>query len=170
MSSATVIRPSAQNSPKPRARVAPRIWEGCNLLPGCVYMARTICGSSKYWHIAIIITCVRTFHSILRLHSATPLRSCIAHTAISEAPYSLSVLANGAHLAFTSPDPRRAPHYPTTYECFRSQSLFADRELSFNVDAFLLRRVDPWTTCRQAGTGPQEDEFALCMLGLPHPI
>src|SRR5579862_7526182 len=88
MTSATISRPQVQPARKARRREwAPRIWEGCNLFAWLRLLTRgRFAIHPKFWHIAVVITFVSSFHSVIRLLQQLIYGRAIARTAIREAP------------------------------------------------------------------------------------
>jgi hypothetical protein len=64
-------------------------------------------------------------------------------------------------------DPRHT--YPTTYECFAPNHFLATQWFAVRFLKFLLPSRRPMDNMPAGWLRPQEDEFALCNLGIPSP-
>ena len=172
MSTATATRQPVKSSKKPpRREWAPRIWEGCNLPAWLALLWRgrfTI--HPKFWHIAIVGTFVSSFHSLVRLIQQVVYGKAIAATRIDEAPlFIIGHWRTGTtwlHELLIL-DERHA--YPTTYECFDPNHFLLTEGFFKRWLTFLLPSRRPMDNMPAGWDRPQEDEFALCMLGQPSP-
>ncbi len=59
--------------------------------------------------------------------------------------------------------------YPTTYECFAPQHFLATESWLTPMIGWLLPKKRPMDNVATGWNRPQEDEFALCSMGLPSP-
>ena len=64
-------------------------------------------------------------------------------------------------------DPRHT--YPTTYECFTPHHFLVSEKWAAPLVGWLLPEKRPMDNVAAGWDRPQEDEFALCSLGLPSP-
>jgi omega-hydroxy-beta-dihydromenaquinone-9 sulfotransferase len=163
-------RPSAAASP-PRREWAPRIWEGCDFFAWLHLLARN--RFAVHWshvYIAIIITLVSVWHTVLRHLQELLYGEEIARTPIDRAP----IFIIGHWRAGTTLlhellvlDPRHT--YPTTYECLEPNHFLLTETFFQRWMRFLLPSHRPMDNMPAGWERPQEDEFALCMLGQPSP-
>ncbi|WP_197525868.1 sulfotransferase family protein [Pseudobythopirellula maris] len=64
-------------------------------------------------------------------------------------------------------DPRHT--YPTTYECFCPHHFLVSEDWFTRLTPWLLPKTRPMDNVATGWERPQEDEFALCSMGLPSP-
>ncbi len=172
MSIATVTRPLVQAPRKPRLRQwAPRIWQGCNLFAWLHLLWRgRFAIHPKFWHIAIIVTFVSTFHSVVRLFQQLFYGRAIARTAIAEAPiFIIGHWRTGTTWLHELLVLDERHTYPTTYECFDPNHFLLTEGFFKRWMSFLLPSRRPMDNMAAGWDRPQEDEFAICMLGQPSP-
>jgi omega-hydroxy-beta-dihydromenaquinone-9 sulfotransferase len=170
MSSATVARPPEQAPPSPRGREwAPRVWQGCNLpawLRLLWYGRFRI--QPAYWYIAFIVCLMSTFHSVLRIVQQLLYGRAIARMPVSNAPiFIVGHWRTGTTWLHELLILDERHNYPTTYECFDPNHFLITEGFFRRWMRFLLPARRPMDNMPAGWERPQEDEFALCMLGLP---
>ena len=150
---------------------APRIWEGCNLPAWLRLLAKNrFAVQFPYWYIAAIVTGVSAGHTLLRLFQDTFYRHAIRRTNITHPPlFVLGHWRTGTTLLheLLILDPRH--NYPTTYQCLEPNHILLTEEIFNAALGFLLPSRRPMDNMTAGWDKPQEDEFALCMLGQPSP-
>jgi hypothetical protein len=172
MTSATISRPQKQAIPKPTRREwAPRIWEGCNLFSWLHLLWRgRFAVHPKYWHIALIVTLVACFHTVVRLVQQLFYGRAIARTKIREAPiFIIGHWRTGTTWLHELLILDERHSYPTTYQCFDPNHFLLTEGFFKRRMSFLLPSKRPMDNMPAGWERPQEDEFALCMLGQPSP-
>jgi hypothetical protein len=150
---------------------APRIWEGCDFFAWFRLLLRNrFAVHWSYLYIAVIVTIVSVFHTLLRFLQEGWYGERVRRTRIAQPPlFILGHWRTGTTLLHELLILDERHGYPTTYQClepnhFLLTEAFITRWLSFLMPA--RRPMDNMA----AGFGrPQEDEFALCMLGQPSP-
>jgi hypothetical protein len=149
----------------------PHIWLGCDfftwmrLLAGNRFAVHWSC-----WYVAVIITFVSLFHTILRWIQAAWYGNAIKRLALPEPPiFIVGHWRTGTTLLheLLILDPRHS--YPTTYECFEPNHFLLTEWLITRWLRFLLPSRRPMDNMAVGWDRPQEDEFALCMMGQPSP-
>src|SRR6516162_6480849 len=79
--------PQKQARPSRQQEWAPRIWEGCDFFAWIRLLARNrFAVGWSYWYIAIIVTVISFFHTILRLIQQAIYGRRIARTPIVQQP------------------------------------------------------------------------------------
>ena len=172
MSSATATRPLVQKPSKPRLREwAPRIWEGCNLYAWLHLLWRgRFAIHPKFWHIATIITFVSSFHSLVRFVQQLFYGRAIARTAIHEAPiFIIGHWRTGTTLLHELLVLDERFSSPNTYECLDPNHFLLTEWFFQRCARLLMPSRRPMDNMEAGWDRPQEDEFALCMLGQRSP-
>lgn len=163
-------RPDADRSSRPR-EWAPRMWEGCNFGAWMRLLLRNrFAVQWRYLYIALIVTFVSSCHSVLRLFQQVLYGRRVARTPIREAPiFIIGHWRTGTTLLheFLVLDERHS--YPTTYECMEPNHFLLTEGLFTRWLRFLTPSHRPMDNMAAGFDRPQEDEFALCMLGQPSP-
>jgi hypothetical protein len=161
----------AAEPPVRKRQWAPRIWEGCDFFAWVRLLARN--RFAVHWsclYIAVIITFVSFFHLLLRLAQQMRYGLQIARTRLRHPPlFILGHWRTGTTLLheLLILDPRH--NYPTTYECLEPNHFLLTEGLVSRFCAFLIPSRRPMDNMAAGFNRPQEDEFALCMMGQPSP-
>jgi len=160
------------SSMKKRGREwAPRIWLGSNFPAWFRLLADNRFDiSPSCWYIAVVGTCVCACQSVLRLFEAAFFRHRIARTRITQPPlFILGHWRSGTTLLheLLILDPRHA--CPTTYQCLEPNHFVLTERVLTKLLAWVLPGRRPMDNMATGWDRPQEDEFALCMLGAHSP-
>ncbi len=147
------------------------MWEGCDFFA----WIRLLAGNHfavewRYLYIAVIVTVVSFCHLLLRLVQEAWLGRCIARTPIREAPlFIIGHWRTGTTLLheLLILDPRHT--YPNTYECLEPNHFLLSERFLTRWLRFLMPSRRPMDNMAAGWDRPQEDEFALCMMGVPSP-
>jgi hypothetical protein len=163
--------PSPPAPPTSKPQWAPRIWEGCDFL---AWMRLLIRHRFKvHWsciYIALIVTFVSFGHTLLRWLQEAIYGRRIRRTKIKDPPiFILGHWRTGTTLLheYLIQDPLHG--YPTTYECLDPNHFLLTEGLVTRWLWFLMPGRRPMDNMRAGFDRPQEEEFALCMLGQPSP-
>lgn len=169
-SGSTSASPTPAVSSQPREWM-PRIWEGCNLRAWFRLLYRNRCAVAfRYWYIACIITMTATFHEILRGLQWLRYGSRIDHTPIQHAPlFIIGHWRTGTTLLHELLILDQRHHSPNTYQCLSPHHFLLTESLFKRLFWFLMPTRRPMDNMAVGWDKPQEDEFALCMLGVPSP-
>jgi hypothetical protein len=159
---------SAATPPKKKGREwAPRIWEGCNASAWFRLLARNrFAVSPSHLYMVPIISCVSTAHTLLRFFEEAFYRDAVARTEIEQPPlFILGHWRSGTTLLheLLITDPRHS--FPTTYQCLEPNHFILTEWLFSRLFSWLLPARRPMDNMVAGWDRPQEDEFALCMLG-----
>jgi hypothetical protein len=171
---ASTSAPAASSAPPSLAKKpdwAPHIWEGCNLYAWFRLLFRNRFAIHwTCWHIAILATIFACMHSVLRFVQWLIYGRAIARTQITQPPiFLLGHWRSGTtllHELFVQ-DPRMG--FPTTYECMDPNHFLLTEGFFSKYLKFLTPSTRPMDNMKVGFDRPQEDEFALCMLGQPSP-
>src|SRR5205085_7692779 len=167
----TTEKPTSPTAAAPPQEWAPRIWEGCDLFAWLLLLLRNrLAVHPSYWYIAVIITVVSFFHTLLRFLQDAWFGERVARTPLREAPlFIIGHWRTGTTLLheFLILDDRHT--YPNTYQCLEPNHFLLTEQLFTRWLPFLMPSHRPMDNMRAGWDRPQEDEFALCMLGQPSP-
>lgn len=166
----TAAEPTAVAPPSKR-EWTPRIWEGMNSFAWLrlLYHNRFRVGL-PYWYIAAIINPVSVGHTVARFVQESLEGPRIRSTPIREAPlFIIGHWRTGTTLLheLLILDDRHA--FPTTYECLSPNHFLISGDVLPPLLPFLMPSRRPMDNMAAGWHRPQEDEFALCMLGAPSP-
>jgi hypothetical protein len=150
---------------------APRMWVGCDFFAWIRLLARN--RFKVHWsclYIAVVVTLVSFGHTMIRLLQEAVLGRRIRRTKITQPPiFILGHWRTGTTMLheFLIRDPRHS--YPNTYECLEPNHFLLTESLITRYLKFLVPSHRPMDNMAAGFEHPQEDEFALCMLGQPSP-
>src|SRR4029079_5529560 len=134
-------------------------------------MTRNGCAvAPKYLYIAGVISCVSVAHSALRLVQEAWYGDRPARTPVTRAPlFIVGHWRTGTTLLheLLILDPRHT--FPTTYQCLTPHHFLLTESVVPRLLWFLMPSRRPMDNMEAGWDRPQEDEFALCMLGQPSP-
>jgi omega-hydroxy-beta-dihydromenaquinone-9 sulfotransferase len=155
----------------PRAREwAPRIWQGCDLFAWLRLVLRnSFAVHPRYLYIALIATFISLGNTLLRYLQQTFFGPRVDRTPFPDDPvFIIGHWRTGTTLLheLLILDPRHT--YPNYYQCL-SPNHFLLTERFAPWLTFLLPSHRPMDNMPVGWDRPQEDEFALCMLGQPSP-
>jgi hypothetical protein len=150
---------------------APRVWEGCDFFAWARLLIRNrFAVHWSCWYIALIVTVVSLCHTVLRCVQAAWYGDRPERTPVREAPvFIIGHWRTGTTFLheLLILDPRHT--YPTTYECLEPNHFLLTERFLTRVLWFLMPARRPMDNMAAGWQRPQEDEFALCMLGQPSP-
>ncbi len=157
-------------SPQPREWM-PHVWEGCD----CFAWLRLLCRNHlavapSQWYVAFIVTFVSLGHTLLRWVQDAWYGNSLDHVQIKHAPlFIIGHWRTGTTLLHEMLilDPRHT--YPNTYQCLEPNHFLLTETLFTRIFRFLLPSRRPMDNMPAGWERPQEDEFALCMMGQPSP-
>lgn len=150
---------------------APRIWQGCSF---SAWMRLLIANRfAVHWsrlYIACIVTVMSVMNSLLGIVQSLIFGRAIRRTKLTAPPiFILGHWRSGTtwlHELLIL-DPRFG--YPTTYECIDPHHFLISERVFSKLFSFLLPKERPMDRVKAGLDRPQEDEFAMCMLGEPSP-
>lgn len=149
----------------------PRFWDGINVSGWCrLLLKNRLAISPSRLPMAAIITGLSAFNSTLALMQSLLLGRRIANTMIEHDPvFIIGHWRSGTTLLheYLVLDPRHT--FPDTYACFAPNHHLLSRRVMAPMLSVLLPDRRPVDNMPAGWDRPQEDEFALCNMGLPSP-
>ncbi len=124
----------------------------------------------RYLYIAVIITFVSIMHTVLRVVQDAWYGARVARTRLRTPPlFIVGHWRTGTTLLheLLILDPRH--NFPNTYQCLVPHHFLLTEWLFTRLFWFLVPTRRPMDNMPAGWDRPQEDEFALCMLGQPSP-
>jgi hypothetical protein len=166
--SQTAAPPTA---PVKKPEWAPRMWEGCDFITWMRLLFRNRCAVEwRYWYIAVIITCVSFSHTLLRIVQGALFGRDIRRTELKGPPiFLLGHWRTGTTLLHELMICDERFGYPTTYECMDPNHFLLTEGVFTRWLRFLMPSSRPMDNMKAGFDRPQEDEFALCMMGAGSP-
>jgi hypothetical protein len=173
MAISTAVSSEAPPAVKPAREPewAPRMWHGCDFFAWIKLLARN--RFRVHWsciYIAAIVTVVTFWNTLVRWLQEAILGRRIRKTKIVQPPiFIIGHWRTGTTLLheFIVRDERHS--YPNTYECLEPNHFLLTEALITRYLRFLIPAHRPMDNMQAGFERPQEDEFALCMLGQPSP-
>jgi hypothetical protein len=172
VTTADPVSPPVDSKPKKKEREwAPRFWLGCDFFAWMRLLSRNrfaIHPSLAY--IAVIDTIFSVGNTSIRLLQNLFFGRRIAATKIEHAPiFVIGHWRSGTTLLHELLVLDERFTYPTSYACFAPNHFFTTERFADPWFGFLLPSHRPMDDMTIGWNSPQEDEFALCNLGLPSP-
>lgn len=147
------------------------IWEGIDFFAWVRLLAQNrFAVHWSLWYVAAIVSVVSVGHTLLRWLQQLVYGRRVARTEIAQAPiFIIGHWRTGTTLLheFLILDERH--NYPTTYECLDPNHFLLTEKLFTRLFRWLTPSRRPMDNMAAGFDRPQEDEFALCMLGAPSP-
>ncbi|MGH8929119.1 MAG: sulfotransferase family protein [Egibacteraceae bacterium] len=171
MNPATVEQPAPGAKAPAKAEWQLRMWMGCDFFAWVRLVVRNRCALSlsRLCYFFSIST-VAFFHTLLRWLQQARYGRRIARTPIREAPiFVIGHWRTGTTFLheLLALDSRHT--FPTSSECLDPTHFLLTEGVSTRLLRFLLPSRRPMDNMAVGWGRPQEDEFALCMLGQPSP-
>jgi hypothetical protein len=150
---------------------APRMWEGCDFFAWLRLLVRNrFAIDFRYLYIAAIVTVVSVGHTVLRLVEEVVYGRRVRRTTFAEAPlFIVGHWRTGTTLLHELLILDERHTFPTTYECLDANHFLLTEGWLPRLLPFLMPSRRPMDNMAAGWDRPQEDEFALCMLGQPSP-
>jgi hypothetical protein len=149
----------------------PHIWVGCGFFAWVRLLTRhRFAVHWSQWYVAVIVSVVSTVHTALRLVQQALYGRRVARTPIRHAPvFIIGHWRTGTTLLheLLIRDPRHA--YPTTYDCLSPNHFLLTGAWLPKFLWWMVPSRRPMDNVALGWDRPQEDEFALAMLGPPSP-
>ncbi len=169
----TAVADQRVRTPKPaRPRDwAPRFWMGCDFFAWLRLLARNrFAVAWPYLYIAAIDTLISLFVTVLSCMQEAKYRRRVARTPIRHAPlFILGHWRTGTTFLHELLILDKQHNFPTTYECLAPGHFLLTERVLTRLLWFLLPNRRPMDNMAAGWDRPQEEEFALCMLGQPSP-
>jgi hypothetical protein len=162
---------SASSTPSQPREWTPHIWEGCDLFAWLRLLLRNrFAVHPAYLYIAAIITPVSLGHTVLRYLKDAWVRGAGQRTPIRHHPlFIIGHWRTGTTLLheLLILDPRHT--CPNTYQCLVPNHFLLTERAGKRLLRWMMPSRRPMDNMAAGWDRPQEDEFALCMLGQPSP-
>lgn len=161
----------AAGAPERKPEWAPRIWEGCDFFAWIRLLASGRCAVHlRFLYIAVIVTLVSFFHTLLKWVQEAIFGRRIRNTRIEHPPiFIIGHWRTGTTLLHELLILDERHGYPNTYQCLEPNHFLLTENLITKYLHFLMPKRRPMDNMKAGWDRPQEDEFALCMLGQPSP-
>ncbi|MBX6314340.1 MAG: sulfotransferase, partial [Isosphaeraceae bacterium] len=165
------LSPSTRPGRPRERRWAPRIWQGMDFFAWLRLAGRNrFALSPTHSYMAVVITVVSLSHTVLRLVERLWYGRRIARTEFPEPPiFIIGHWRTGTTLLheLLALDERHT--YPNTYECLEPNHFLLTEWFFHRWPRFLMPSKRPMDNMEAGWDRPQEDEFALCMMGQRSP-
>ncbi|MDB5312882.1 MAG: Sulfotransferase domain protein [Gemmataceae bacterium] len=162
--------------PKPLAKAggkewSPRIWDGMDFVGWLRLLARNrFAVHPPHWYIAASISVISVGHMVLRWVQGGLYGDRIARTPIPDHPiFVIGHWRTGTTLLHELMILDDRFSYPDTYACLEPNHTLLTERFFKTYGNWLLPDRRPMDNMAAGWARPQEDEFALCLLGLPSP-
>ncbi len=150
---------------------SPRMWIGCDFFAWLRIMTQ---GRFRFTlphvHIGVCTSVISFGHSVLKCAQNAIYRRQIAQTPISKAPvFIVGHWRTGTTFLHELLILDSQLNYPNTYQCLSPNDFLLTEDLFKKLFWFLLPERRPMDNVNVGWDRPQEEEFAMCMLGQPSP-
>jgi omega-hydroxy-beta-dihydromenaquinone-9 sulfotransferase len=163
------MRPT--DSPPRRTKSTPQIWLGYDVVAWLRLLARNrFAVHPSRWHLVLILSAASVANTLWGLVQRAAYGRRIRATPVPTAPlFVLGHWRTGTTLLheLLAQDPRLAA--PTTYECLCPHHFLVTRSWLPRLFGWMMPSRRPMDNVAAGFDRPQEDEFALCLLGQPSP-
>lgn len=157
--------------PNPKREWMPHFWEGCNFPAWVRLLVRNrFRVGGRYLYVAVIVTFVSLVQTLLRWLQALIYGRRVRRTELTAPPvFIVGHWRTGTTLLHEMLilDPRHT--FPTTYECLVPNNFVLTEGFGPRLLWFLMPAKRPMDNMAAGWDRPQEDEFALALLGQPSP-
>lgn len=163
--------PAPQPEPFKDRWFHPRIWDGLDVGSWWKLLRRN--NFAVHWsrlNFALVISLMAPFHTVLHWVQTLIFGRKIARTEIKEQPlFILGHWRSGTTLLHELLVLDERHSFPTTYECFAPHHFLLTEGLVTTCFSWMMPKRRPMDNMAVGWDRPQEDEFALCNMGLPSP-
>lgn len=159
------------NAPAKKPEWAPRIWQGSDFFGWLRLLGNNrFAVGLRYWYIAVIAMVVTLFHTAFRFLQEILYGQEVRRTEITEPPiFIIGHWRTGTTLLHELLVLDPAHSYPNTYQCLSPNHILLSEEFMKKMFSGLMPSRRPMDNMKAGWERPQEDEFALCLLGVPSP-
>ena len=158
-------------APAKQQQWSPRLWEGCDFF-GWLRMlaANRFAVDPPHWYIAGVISGVSFTHTVLRWVQHGLYGDRVANTPIPDHPvFVIGHWRTGTTLLHELLVLDHQFAYPNTYACLEPNHTLLTEGFFKKYGGWMLPDKRPMDNMAAGWDRPQEDEFALALLGLPSP-
>jgi hypothetical protein len=155
--------------PNPVPWWAPRFWVGADFFGWIRLLAKNrFRVDLAHWHMAAVATLYGLFNTVLRWIQEPLYRGRIAAIERLEPPiFILGHWRCGTTLLHELLILDQRHTFPNTYQCFAPNHFLISERIGTKALKWLLPKQRPMDNMPLGWDRPQEDEFALCNLGIP---
>jgi omega-hydroxy-beta-dihydromenaquinone-9 sulfotransferase len=156
---------------RPERTWSPRMWIGCDFFAWLRIMTRgRFRFTPSHAHIGVCTSLISFGHSVLKCAQNAIYRRRIAQTTVSKAPiFIVGHWRTGTTFLHELLILDSQLNYPNTYQCLSPNDFLLTEDLFKKLFWFLLPERRPMDNVNVGWDRPQEEEFAMCMLGQPSP-
>jgi hypothetical protein len=150
---------------------APRMWQGCDFVAWMRLLARNrFAVDFRFWYIAVLDTFASLLHTALWLLEKLIYGRAIRKVELTAPPiFILGHWRTGTTLLHELMICDERFGFPTTYQCMDPSHFLLTERIFSRVFWFLMPSKRPMDNVKTGFDRPQEDEFAMCMLGAGSP-
>jgi hypothetical protein len=148
---------------------APRMWLGSNFQAMSRLLIRNrFAVGPRYWYIAVIDLVVSMYHTLMAQRQAALLGEKLARVRVELDPiFIVGHWRSGTTFLHELLIRDQQFGYPTTFQCFEPNHFLLSEASYKRLFWFLAPSQRPMDRMPVGWDRPQEDEFALCLLGMP---
>jgi omega-hydroxy-beta-dihydromenaquinone-9 sulfotransferase len=171
MTTVVADKPVQQRPSARKQEWMPRVWQGCDFFAWLRLLIRNrFAVHWSCWYIAAIATLVTFCHTVLRYVQEGLYGRRVVRTPIREAPlFIIGHWRTGTTMLHEMLILDDRHTYPNTYQCFEPNHFLLTERFFKRWMPFLMPSHRPMDNMAAGWDRPQEDEFALCMMGQPSP-
>lgn len=164
------MTPTSSDKPAPRDW-SPHIWQGIEFFSWLRLLWRNrFAVHPRHWHVAAIVTPVSVGHTVCKLYQDALYASRVRETKIEQSPiFILGHWRSGTTLLHEWLNLDERHTFPNTYQCLEPNHFLVTEQFVKRYLGFLMPERRPMDNMAAGWDRPQEDEFALCMMGQPSP-
>jgi hypothetical protein len=163
--------PTAAKKDRARKEWMPRMWLGFSAEAWVRLLIRNRCAVElPYYYVLVIVSIISVINSVLRVLQDVWFGSRVRKTPIRHAPvFIVGHWRSGTTLLheLLNLDPRH--NFPNTYQCGAPHHFLLTEKWMTRLLWWLMPARRPMDGMENGWDKPQEDEFALCMVGQPSP-
>jgi omega-hydroxy-beta-dihydromenaquinone-9 sulfotransferase len=163
--------PQPSSKPAKQREWMGQFWLGCNMPAWLRLATKNYCAVNPLFiPAALITTGVSMGHSVLQFIQESLYGSRLDRTPIAHPPlFIIGHWRTGTTLLheLLALDPRH--NFPSTSACLEPNHFLLTDSLTRTIFGWLLPRERPMDAMKVDWNKPQEDEFALCLMGAPSP-
>jgi len=150
---------------------APRMWIGSDFFAWLRIMVRgRFQFNLPHIYIGVCTSFITFIHTVLKVAQNALYSKQIRSTKIDKAPiFIVGHWRTGTTLLHELMITDERHNYPNTYQCYEPNHFLLTEDLTKKFLWFLLPERRPMDNMHVGWDRPQEDEFALCMMGQPSP-
>lgn len=149
----------------------PRLWQGCSFPAWVRLLWKNRCAvAPRYFYMPMVMTTISALNSVLGILQESWYGSKLEGTVVEHPPlFIIGHWRTGTTLLHEVLTLDRRFSYPSTYACLAPHHFLLTEPLAERCLGWMLPSRRPMDNMAMGWSRPQEDEFALCLLGQPSP-